>query len=187
MQAAEHIAFEIQHFRCYSVLKSNKDLSALRPAATQAVGYALLLHLRVLIEFFFCDPELDDCHVVHFHAIAGFTDAFPPAIDERTTHTVNKLLAHFSATRWEAHPPAWDYYDEYSPTIETLSARFELSLPGKFKSAYDKGYSKWIGHFPIVRGPRSNTGTLSQEKHLKDIPRLAIWTITPATSVSRQL
>jgi hypothetical protein len=148
MQAAEHIAFEIQHFRCYSVLKRSNDLSALCPAAAQAVGYALLLHLRVLIEFFFCDPEQDDCHVVHFRVIAGFADAFPLAIHERAKHTnevvkyLNKFLAHFSAIRWEAHRPAWDYYDEYSPTIEALAARFECALSGEFKFAYDEGYRK---------------------------------------------
>ncbi len=163
IQAAEQIAFEIQHFRCYSALKSNNDLSALCPAASQAVGYALLLHLRILIEFFFSEPEQDDCHVVHFRVIVGFTDAFPSAIHERTTRTdevvkyLNKLLAHFSATRWEEHRPAWDYYDEYSPTIEALSARFEQALPGEFKSAYEKGYRKWIGHSPTVAVPRSNT------------------------------
>ncbi len=163
LQAAEQTAFEIQHFRCYSALKSNDDLSAFCPAGTQAVGYALLLHLRILIEFFFCEPEQDDCHVVHFRVIAGFTDAFPPAIHERTTRTdevvkyLNKLLAHFSAARWEVHRPAWDYYDEYSPTIEALAAQFERALPAEFKFAYEKGYWKWIGHSPTVKAPRSNS------------------------------
>lgn len=116
IRAAEHIAFEIQHFRCYSALKSNKDLWALCPAAAQAVGYALLLHLRILIEFLFCEPKQDDCHVVHFRMIAGFADPLPPASHQRTPRTdevvkhLNKLLAHFFAARWEAPRPAWDYY-----------------------------------------------------------------------------
>src|SRR5580658_8679977 len=130
-KAAEHIAFEILHFRSYGVLKSSRELRTFCPAATQAVGYALLLHLRVLIEFFFCEAEQDDCHADHFRFLPGFGAAFPPSIHERTQHTsdvakhLNKLLAHFTAARWEERRPAWDFYDEYSPVIADLATRFE--------------------------------------------------------------
>ena len=139
-RAAEHIAFEIYHFRTYAALKNDQNLRSICPAASQAVGYALLLHLRVLIEFFFCEPQQDDCHVVHFRALPDFTAAFPLNIHERTENTdevanyLNKLLAHFTASRWEKHRPAWDFYDEYSPRIESLATRFENALRGEAKA-----------------------------------------------------
>jgi hypothetical protein len=156
-KAAEHIAFEIQHFRCYAILHNDPALRAVSPAASQAVGYALLLHLRVLIEFFFCEPEQDDCHVVHFHALPGFTAAFPPYTHERTKHTdevakyLNKLLAHFTANRWEEHRPAWKYYEEYSPVIAELANKFETALQGEAKVAYDRGQRRWLHHAPKVK------------------------------------
>lgn len=155
--AAEHIAFEIHHFRCYSVLRRDKKLEAACPAATQAIGYAELLHLRVLIDFFFCEPEHDDCHVVHFGALPGFTAAFPPTIHQRTARTdqvvkyLNKLLAHFTATRWEKQRPAWNFYEEFEPVIESVATRFEDALPANVRKSYDKGLNKWSGHTPTFR------------------------------------
>jgi hypothetical protein len=161
VKAAEHIAFEVHHFRSFAVLKNNQELRALCPAATQAVGYALLLHLRVLIEFFFCEAEQDDCHVDHFRSLPGFTTAFPASIHERTQHTdevvkyLNKLLAHFTATRWEERRPAWGYYDEYAPLIADLATKFEAALQGDAKAAYDGGLRKWSHHSPKVNSPVS--------------------------------
>src|ERR1035438_7893970 len=66
-KAVEHLAFETQHFRCYSKLYKSADLSRLSDAATQAVQYALLLHLRLLIDFFYGEAKQDDCHVDHFN------------------------------------------------------------------------------------------------------------------------
>jgi len=155
-KAAEHIAFEIHHFRTYATLKNDQALRSVCPAASQAVGYALLLHLRILIEFFFCEPEQDDCHAVHFRALPDFTAAFPPNIHERTKHTdevakyLNKLLAHFTASRWEEHRPAWNYYDEYSPLIESLANRFESALQGNTKVGYENGRKSWLHHSPKV-------------------------------------
>jgi hypothetical protein len=155
-KAAEHIAFEIRHFRCYAELKDDHRLSEICPAATQAVGYALLMHLRVLIEFFFCEPEQDDCHVVHFRELPGFTKGFPPSIHEQTSRTdevarhLNKLMAHFTATRWEKRRPPWDYYDEYAPAIRDLASRFESALTGNVRAAYYKGYKKWGHHTSTV-------------------------------------
>jgi len=151
-KAAPHIAFEILHFRCYAKLKSDQHLHRLCSAATQAVGYCLLLHLRLLIDFFFCAPTHDDCHVVHFRMLPGFMDAFPPELHPMTEGTkkvsasLNKLLAHFTATRWEEHRPAWDYYEEYVPVIHRLTERFEAALPSTTKAAYDDGYRQWRHH-----------------------------------------
>jgi hypothetical protein len=87
VKAAKHIAFEIHHFRCYSELKNSGELRTLCPAASQAVGYALLMHLRVLIDFFFSAAEQDDFHVDQFRSQPGFDAAFPPSLRMRTTKT----------------------------------------------------------------------------------------------------
>jgi len=156
VKAAKHIAFEMQHFRTYAVLKNNNELRTVSPAASQAVGYTLLLHLRVLMDFFFSEAEQDDFHVDHFRSQPGFTAAFPPSIHERTQHTaevsryLNKLLAHFTAIRWEEKRPAWDYYDEYAPVIADLTTRFAAALRGDVKTAYDAGYKQWLHHSPTV-------------------------------------
>lgn len=68
-------------------------------------------------------------------------------------HRGNKLLAHFTAIRWEEHRPAWDYYDEYAPVLEDLTKRFEAALQGEVKEAYDAGYRAWTHHSPIVKVP----------------------------------
>lgn len=157
--AAKHIAFEIHHFRCYAVLKNDQRLRSVSPAASQAVGYALLLHMRVLIDFFFTKPELDDCHVVHFRVLPGFTAAFPPDIHKRTQQTaevlehLNKLLAHFTANRWEDRRPDWSVYDKYTPIIENLATRFEGALQGDAKAGYDKGRTLWQHHSQHVNLP----------------------------------
>jgi hypothetical protein len=92
-----------------------------------------------------------------FRMLPGFTAAFPPAVHERTQRTdevirhLNKLLAHFTATRWEKHRPAWDFYDEYSPVIADLSRKFEAALQGEAKAAYDRGQQRWLHDSPTVR------------------------------------
>src|SRR6478672_3222190 len=52
-KAVQHLSFETYHFRCYTELYKNPDLMAFTMAARQAVQYALLLHLRLLINFFY--------------------------------------------------------------------------------------------------------------------------------------
>src|SRR5437879_6421158 len=79
-EAVKHLAFEMQHFRCYSKLYSNEDLARFSRAARQAVMYSLLLHLRLLIAFFFSEATQDDCHVDHFNILPGFQAAFPATI-----------------------------------------------------------------------------------------------------------
>ncbi|HEY4359377.1 MAG TPA: hypothetical protein VGN17_00310 [Bryobacteraceae bacterium] len=157
VKAAGHIAFEILHFRTYSLLKDNRELGALCPAASQAVGYTLLLHLRVLMDFYFSEPVQDDFHVCHFRLQPGFTKAFPPSIHERTDRTVevtrhlNKLLAHFTATRWKKDRPDWKYYNEYAPVVADLNSKFEAALQGEVKAAYEAGYRMWLHHSPTVK------------------------------------
>src|ERR1017187_2320395 len=106
-KAVEHLSFEMQHFRCYNKLYTNGDLSRFSGAARLAVRYALLLHLRLLVDFFYMGAEQDDCHVDHFNVLDGFEADFPASIhlhsarSKKLSVDLNKLLAHFTTTRWE--------------------------------------------------------------------------------------
>jgi hypothetical protein len=100
------------------------------------VIYSLLLHLRVLVDFFFVAPKSDDCRVGHFRSLPAFEAAFPGKITvpsqeeiEELRLNLNKRLAHLTATRWrEARPPR-DYYARYFDDIDALLALFEKALP----------------------------------------------------------
>ncbi len=70
-QAVRHLAFDVYHFRCYRRLHHEGRLSACAPAVSQAVRYSLLLHVRVLLNFFTGPPRKDDCWVGHFKEFAG--------------------------------------------------------------------------------------------------------------------
>ena len=134
-KAVEHLSFETQHFRCYCELYRNADLSRFSAAAHQAVLYALLLHLRLLFDFFYGGAKQDDCNVDHFNVLDGFEAGFPASIhfrDERIKKVsvdLNKLLAHLTATRWERDRPDMDQYATFIPTIDNVITRFEAALP----------------------------------------------------------
>lgn len=155
-KAVEHLSFETQHFRCYSKLYSNADLSRFSGAAYQAVRYALLLHLRLLVDFFYGAAKLDDCNVDHFNVLGGFEAAFPASIhvhDERTktvSVNLNKLLAHLTATRWEKPRPLMDDYDKFLPTISNLITRFEAALPEDVRQVYMRHYRRWESCHPAT-------------------------------------
>jgi hypothetical protein len=80
-----------------------------------------------------------------------FNTRFPPQLLAPTTESkemkmwLNKLLAHLTATRWESERPTMDVYDRYGLTIETLSCRFEASLPDDMRSTYLQHYRAWEG------------------------------------------
>lgn len=155
-RAVEHLSFEMQHFRCYSKLYSNSDLERLSGAAHQAVRYALLLHLRLLVDFFYMEAEQDDCHVDHFNVLDGFEADFPASIhlhsarSKKLSVDLNKLLAHFTATRWEKYRPPMNDYDEFIPTIDDLITRFEAALPEDVRQVYLKHYRYWEYSHPAT-------------------------------------
>ena len=153
-KAVEHLAFEMQHFRCYSKLYSNDDLCRFSPAAYQAVRYALLLHLRLLVDFFYGEPQQDDCHVDHFNVLDGFETAFPANIHIHTSRNkkmsvdLNKLMAHMTATRWEKHRPSMNDYDAFIPTIDDLITKFEAALSEDVRLVYLRHYRHWESAHP---------------------------------------
>ena len=155
-KAVEHLAFEMQHFRCYSKIYKSSDLTRFSGAAHQAVLYALLLHLRLLIDFFYGEPKRDDCSVDHFNVLNGFEAAFPASIhlhsarNKQVSVDLNKLLAHMTATRWEKNRPPMDDYDKFILTISDLITRFEAALPEDVRQVYLKHYRSWECSHPAT-------------------------------------
>jgi hypothetical protein len=160
MKAVEHLPFDMYHFRCFSKLYVNETLRVFSPAASQAVRYSLLLHLRVLIDFFYNDASQDDCHVDHFDILPGFQDAFPASIHVHSTRTkevslnLNKLLAHMTATRWEKPRPPMNDYDEFGPTIDDLIAQFQNALPKALADVFVRHYQRWETAHPALMTQR---------------------------------
>ena len=148
-EAVKHLAFDMQHFRCYSKLYSDVHLQQFSAAASQAVRYALLLHLRLLIDFFYGEAKQDDCHVDHFNVLDGFEAAFPGNIHHRSAgitkinSDLNKFLAHMTAARWENNRPPMNEYEKFILTIDRLIKRFEDALPEDLRQLYSGHYRMW--------------------------------------------
>jgi hypothetical protein len=156
IKAVTHLAFDVQHFRCYADLHKKAKLRQACPAASQAAVYALLLHLRLLLDFFYGQPRMDDCCVGHFGVLPGFSAAFPqilsPTRDEARQVSINlhKRLAHLTATRWEKRAPPFDYYQKYFDGVNTLIDRFEAVLPDDVRTLFVKAMHGWEKRHPAT-------------------------------------
>jgi hypothetical protein len=142
-KAAYHLAFDIHHFRFYARLHNEGGLTAFGPAVHQAFLYSLLLHFRVLLDFFYKEPVQDDCWVGHFRVLPDFEAAFPPAIHtppvgaREVSVNLNKRLAHMTATRWRDKQPHMSYYTNYFEGIEQLIVAFRAALPDDVRQSLD--------------------------------------------------
>jgi hypothetical protein len=137
-KAAYHLAFDIYHFRFYARLYKEGRLTAFGPAVQQAFLYSLLLHFRILLDFFYKEPVQDDCGVGHFRIFPEFDAAFPPGTRapvgvRQVSVNLNKRLAHITATRWREKPPSMTYYTDYFDGIEKLIVDFQAALPGDLR------------------------------------------------------
>ena len=62
--AVKHLAFDLFYFGLYRSLIKDFMFVLTNPAASQAITYALLLHFRVILDFFYTtQPIKDDCCV----------------------------------------------------------------------------------------------------------------------------
>jgi hypothetical protein len=142
--AVHHLAFDIHHFRFYGRVLKEGRLTALHPAVSQAILYSLLLHFRVLLDFFYKKPKHDDCCVGHFRVLQAFTAAFPTSINtpppssEEVSANLNKRLAHMTATRWREDQPDMSYYTDYFEGIDKLIVAFRAALPDDVGQPLDK-------------------------------------------------
>jgi hypothetical protein len=156
-KAVNHLAFDVYHFRCYTRLYREGRLTTCAPTAAQAVIYSLLLHLRLLLDFFYGPPKLDDCWVGHFSVLPGFTASFgapsgaPTRDDARTlSGNLHKRLAHLTATRWEKEAPPMNYYNTYLDGIDHLLTTFEAALPKNVRQVFANGLRDWERKHPAA-------------------------------------
>jgi hypothetical protein len=115
----------------------------------QAAVYALLIHLRLIVDFFFEKPKHDDVSVLHFREMEDFDHgsdlakvAPPNGIKELREH-LNKRLAHLTATRWREQAPRIEYYAGFFESVESHLDAFENTLPADFKARYEKALRLW--------------------------------------------
>jgi hypothetical protein len=126
------------------------------PPATsmQALGYALLIHIRVLGDFFFSrHTSFDDCHVCHFKECLSPEMCPTPIRTQKIVDlgtALNKFLVHFTSTRWEQQRRSWNFYDEFTPVLEDLIVRFESALPQDIRQHYERGYQEWKRKSPMI-------------------------------------
>src|ERR1700682_5934308 len=98
-KAAYHAAFDIHHFRFQARLLKEGRLTTFHPATSQSFLYSLLLHFRLLLDFFYRDPRGTIVGVCHFRMLPEFSAAFPPAIHvppiwlDQARPNLNKRLA----------------------------------------------------------------------------------------------
>jgi hypothetical protein len=89
-----------------------------------------------------------------FRALPEFDVAFPkqmhavPPWEGEVRKNLNKLLAHFTATRWRTTRPPMDDYSEHFPEIDRLIEAFEKALPDGVRQVltnrfafYDRQYA----------------------------------------------
>lgn len=93
------IAFESYHFRYFASLVRENRSTQHGGAFNQAVLYALLIHFRILLQFFYgVALQKDDCWVGHFRMLPEFDTAFPKVIhatppwEREVRINLNKLL-----------------------------------------------------------------------------------------------
>lgn len=153
-QAVEHLAFDVHFFRSYARL-DRLGLPNEPAIFRQAVRYCLLLHLRVLLDFFSKPPVKDDCCIADFShfpkmRIAQDTGRLaPPADGRQLADNLNKRLAHFTATRWTDAAPAMEFYKPYIDHVDRLITEFECALPEELKSAFSDALRYWQTSHPI--------------------------------------
>jgi hypothetical protein len=155
-EALKHLAFDVYHYHCYSKLHHEGRLTC-PPVLSQAVIYALLLHLRLLLDFFYKTPKRDDIGVDHFRVFPEFDAAFPSRILDpdpndvrQVSFSLNKRLAHFTATRWTETQKPMQFYDKYFTSIDKLLVMFEAALPDGPRQIFVNTVRDWERKHPAI-------------------------------------
>jgi hypothetical protein len=151
-EAAFTISFEMFHLRYYVATYNNtpekrRFRAAFGERIGQAYEYSLLLHLRVLLDFFYRKPkqDQDDVWVGHFEELQGFSTKYPatlyngPPDSHEVRRHLNKWLAHFTDARWKLRNEHWGmarYAKQWVLLLELID-RFEAALVGEPKQRFD--------------------------------------------------
>jgi len=149
-QATEHLAFEVVYFRLLSDEQFVKTIP--NYGIVQAVGYAQLIHFRVLLAFFYPGKTYDDdCTVNDFMRLLDeFDKRFPiamrtnPAWTKAMKTALNKRLAHFSSARWLDHPtPDWSMYRGPMKELDAVIHAFHIALPDSLRQIFERRIRHW--------------------------------------------
>ena len=144
-QAVEHLAFDIHYFRVYDRLL--KESRPIPNPFFQAMLYSVLLHFRVLVDFFYKEPQQDDCTVVHFNILPAFAESFPklarPKELWRVSQDLSKRLVHFTATRWRLSAPDMNHYRRHFDPVSDLIHKFQAALPPDVRANLDARLLFW--------------------------------------------
>jgi hypothetical protein len=152
------------HFKHYIRIRANGNVSegtSVSAAARQAIVYSLLLHQRVLLDFFYSPPRHDDdCWVGHFRALPEFEQRFPdtlfkvPSFKRELGRNLNKRLAHFTTVRWKERQPVLQEYERYFGEIEVLIEQFVDALPTPMKNKVLERFRQWDVQYKVMTPSR---------------------------------
>jgi hypothetical protein len=131
------LGFEIFHYQIHrQLVRTNPFLPQLYDdAVEQAIMYALLLHFRLLIDFFYLpQAKQDDIVAQNFIALPGFDKSVlrklrKPTWLEGMRAELSKRLAHLSEARLDDHAPGFDYYAVRFAELDTAIGDFARALP----------------------------------------------------------
>lgn len=140
--ALDALAFEFFHYRLFrSLLEEHGSIDQVQKQATL---YALLIHLRLIVDFFHKRPQEDDLALEHFQSLvtdfkASFqhSSTFTQAEVDRVGNELNKRLAHITATRWDKPRTDFEFYQHFFDLIEAEICSFEDALPNELRQLYD--------------------------------------------------
>jgi hypothetical protein len=175
-EATVRIAYEMYHFRCLA--RIYRDGNSGRGLWWQLVSQSLLLHLRILIEFFYWDcRDSRDVTIRHFVERDDFSFPselysaplkirpvcdIPGRLDEMSVTQVKEALdqrlVHFGKGRWNGYHPGHDDYERCFDELECRIVAFRTALPDHLKRAFDLRLSQFEEReknvsVPIHKGP----------------------------------
>jgi hypothetical protein len=135
-----HLAFEFYHFQFYAhliQLQIDGRSPIVHEGLGQAVGYTFLMHLRALLDFFYCSTgHDDDLLATDFHILPGFPASAntPPGWVREVKTQLNKRLAHITSPRWKGCSPDMHYYHQHVPEVTLLISSFRDALPSDLQN-----------------------------------------------------
>jgi hypothetical protein len=171
-EATRRIAYEMYHFR--SLVQIYRDRRIGVGLWRQLASQSLLLHLRILIEFFYwANVKLQDVTIRDFLERTDFTFPFElyscaPLVIKPVSRTANRpdsmslklvkealdqRLVHFGRGRWTGYHPGLEDYALCFDDLEHRIIAFRAALPDHLKDAFDGRVSEFYERDARVSSP----------------------------------
>ncbi len=170
-EATSQIAYEMYHFRCLAQIYREGNRG--RGLWWQLVSQSLLLHLRILIEFFYWDTRnARDISIRHFIERDDFPCPLelhsPPLTITLVSSTPNRpeemslrqvkealdqRLIHFGKGRSTGYHPGHEDYALCFDDLERRIRAFRTALPKDLKSVFDFKLSQLVGRVKCLSAP----------------------------------